>query len=182
MRKIFLALILCLVSIASNSQNFFNFQNNKTIGFGIGSLQCKSYDFNGLTFNASLFGFYLDVSIYSSLEKNLHSMSVNHHMDAGKLKTWHIGYKIPVTKWLYVYPLLGKSHLSTGYCDGSNYTISNGGTVHNHYYPTRIYFDNFDYGCGIDIQYLFANYIGINVGGTITKYVYNIKFELIYKI
>lgn len=129
-----------------------------------------------ISMDLSVWGFYLSFDCTSSLSTGASSSaSVDRRMDEGKCNVFHFGYKSPVTKWLYLYPIIGHVKMSTGYCNGMDYTINEHG-IHNHYTPTCIFVDDFDYGGGIDIK-LGHWFI---LSGKYTKYTYGVSIGFVF--
>lgn len=96
-------------------------------------------------------------------------------MDEGRCSVIHFGYKSPVTNWLYVYPIIGHVKMTTGYCDGSDYTIYDG-NIHNHYTVENVWINDFDYGAGLDIK--LGKYVLLS--GKFTRYTSGIGIGFVY--
>lgn len=146
---------------------YFNMNNNKngSIGMGISLFRIPKHNVtytetinnasNIVMYNvtASFYGVYLNISASSNISTGArHSMDITEHMNDGRASIFHIGYKSPITKNLYIYPIVGYAELTTGYCNGSDYYFSSDGDVINRYTPVDTFYKGFDFGAGIDIK------------------------------
>lgn len=112
-------------------------------------------------FNLNIKGFYVDFMGWPSSHEN--DMGVDKWADK-KCNIAHIGYQIPIVKHFRFTPIMGYAKVSNGTTDGSDYEISNSGTVHNKY-SEKNNVSGFDFGGVTTI-----NIKKININIAITKF------------
>ena len=106
-------------------------------------------------------GFYADVMGWPSSHEN--DMGVDKWSD--KMTTVvHIGYQIPIVKNLRFIPVIGYAKIAYGTTDGSDYTISESGIVHNKFSEKKSV-SGLDFG-GIAV----INIKKVNINLAFTKY------------
>ena len=156
-----IAMLLTAFTFSAKAQWFDFSQNYKdfTIGFNAGVV---GYDFvggqidkniasfgSGISF--SLLGVYVDF-IYQSPEhkwgNKIESKVYNDHTAL----TINAGYKIPVTNWLNITPLLGYSNETYGETDCSTANVDYESRSIYHPYTVNERYSHFNYGLGLSFK------------------------------
>ena len=83
--------------------------------------------------------------------------------DDDEALTFHVGYQIPIQKWLRITPMVGYAHNATGTTNGYNWSANSNG-IHNKF-EAEDSFSEFDYGAQLTF-----NINRINLLGTLTRY------------
>lgn len=165
MKNILLMLFIILAIIETSAKTIFPFKevNNKCnlgiIGGYLGYGKDISNGGGGVSFTIK--GFYGDVMGWPpSHEKD---MGVSKWPDKTSVSL-HVGYQIPILKCLRFIPVIGFTKVASGTTDGSNYTISSSGTIHNKF-SEKESISGLDFG-GIAV----INIKKININLACTKY------------
>lgn len=171
--KKFLCLLFVLI-VGTNGIKAQSFKEtfkseNKHIGFGVhfGAIgQTEDLGLQVLMANLTVYGFYFDIGGWP-----------RSHGDDVRVEEWdddeafmfHVGYQLPVTKWLRFVPMVGYAHDATGTTNGHHWTTSNNGI--NNKFEVDDKFSKFDYGLGTVF-----NMKHFNIQGTVTRYSWYIGF------
>ena len=159
MKKVLLLLVVILSVNDLLAKVFFPFKEvNKEWSIGI----IGGYVANGAVgVSLAIKGFYADVMGWPSSHEN--DMGVDKWSD--KMTTVvHIGYQIPIVKNLRFIPVIGYAKIAYGTTDGSDYTISDSGIVHNKFSEKKSV-SGLDFG-GIAV----INIKKVNINLAFTKY------------
>ena len=161
MKKLTLLIaMLSLFTFGAKAQMFDFSENNTdfTVGLNLGVV---GYHFNGQidkTFaglgtgvSASILGVYLDF-IYQTPEHRWgNKISPDKYYDHSAL-TINLGYKIPVTSWLRLTPMIGYSNETTGWTDCSTINVDYENHSIYHDYDTDEIYNHFNYGVGLSLM------------------------------
>ena len=164
MKKVLLLLVVILSVNDLLAKVFFLFKEvNKEWSIGIigGYVGYGRGISNGAVgVSLAIKGFYADVMVWPSSEND---MGVDKWSD--KMTTVvHIGYQIPIVKNLRFIPVIGYAKIAYGTTDGSDYTISDSGIVHNKFSEKKSV-SGLDFG-GIAV----INIKKVNINLAFTKY------------
>lgn len=165
MKKVLLLLVVILSVNDLLAKVFFPFKEvNKEWSIGIigGYVGYGRGISNGAVgVSLAIKGFYADVMGWPSSHEN--DMGVDKWSD--KMTTVvHIGYQIPIVKNLRFIPVIGYAKIAYGTTDGSDYTISDSGIVHNKFSEKKSV-SGLDFG-GIAV----INVKKVNINLAFTKY------------
>lgn len=165
MKKLFLILIIMSTVLEVSAKNVFPFKevNNKWnlgviggyVGYG------KNISNGAVGISLTIKGFYADIMGWPSSHE--HDMGVDKWSDKTSL-VLHTGYQIPIVKSLRIIPIVGFSKVAYGTTDGSDYDISDSGTVHNKFSESKA-ISGLDFG-GIVV----INIKKLNINLALTKY------------
>ena len=186
MKKLAIIAVLLTAFTFSAKAQMFDFSRNSDdfcIGFNAGVV---GYDFNngkldkniagfGLGASISVRGIYVDF-IYQKPEHQWGKKFTEIYDDHTAL-TINAGYKIPVTYWLSVTPLVGYSNETFGETDCATVDLEQDNRSFFHTYKANERFDHFNYGLGLS----FKPFEFLEFGGVCTSHaVYgNISLNLI---
>lgn len=183
-RIIIIASILVL-TIGSAKAQWFDFsQNRRDITFGL-NVGVVGYHFNGQIdktysdfgcgLSASFLGVYMDFMYQSPEHRWGNKISPEVYNDHTAL-TINVGYKIPVTRWLNLTPLIGYSNETTGWTDCSTINVDYESRSIYHSYERETIASHFNYGVGLSVKPI----KWIEIGGVCTAHaVYgNLTFNL----
>ena len=180
-----IAVMVSMMTIGAKAQvfDFTNNFNDFTIGLNLGAV---GYHFNGqidktyvdfgVGASVSVLGFYIDF-IYQSPEhrwnKKFNQIKYRDHTAL----TINAGYKIPVTRWLNITPLIGYSNETEGWTDCSTINVDYENHSIYHDYDRDLIRNHFNYGLGLSVK----PFRWLEIGGACTAHaVYgNISFNLI---
>ena len=162
MKKIICAILFVLISICTNAQSFFERNKNVSLGIQFGAVDQHNHTemgFQTLMVNTTCYGVYLDVGGWP-----------RSHGDDVRIDEWddeycfafHLGYQLPVLKWLKITPIAGYYKHESGYTDGSHWKVVNYGISNKFVAQDKL--NGFDYGCNIQIDIK-----QFSIFGTITK-------------
>lgn len=186
MKKSSIILVALLaLTIGSVKAQWFDFSQNMsdvTIGVNVGVV---GYHFNGQidkTFSGlgvgasvSLVGVYMDFIYRSPEHKWDKTVTLAEYPDQTAL-TINMGYKIPVTSWLNLIPLVGYSNETSGRTIGNSINVdTENHSIYHDYVRDEIY-NHFNYGVGLSVKPI--NWL--EIGGVCTAHaVYgNLSFNL----
>ena len=176
MKKSIILVALFALTMGTAKAQLFDFaynRHNASIGinlgvvgyhFGQGQID-KTYSGFGLGANLTLAGVYLDF-IYQSPEHHWDrkvSPIVYHDHTA---LTINVGYKVPVTHWLFITPMVGYSNETTGLTDCSTINVDYERRSIYHDYKRQTINNHFNYGVGLSLK-LFKF---IEIGGVCTSH------------
>lgn len=130
--------------------------------------QPNMHGVSGISVGISVYGIYINLATNTE-GSHQSNMGVDKYRGYNT-EAYHIGYTLPITDWLSVTPIIGKSSWQSGYYDGSDYTVDEYG-VHNKFYAEDSY-SAFDYGAIINVTMfkyvnVFFNITHANIGGGI---------------
>lgn len=141
-----------LFDFSENSYDATVGVNLGVVGYHLGNSQiAKTYADFGCGLSASLVGVYVDF-IYQAPEHrwgNKITPDVYHDHTA---LTINVGYKIPVTSWMNVIPLIGYSNETTGLTDCSTINIDYDSYSIYHDYDRETIAHHFNYGAGLSFK------------------------------
>lgn len=165
MKRILLSMMIIASIVNVSAKSFFPFKEvNKKWNIGLmGGYVGYGRDIsNGAVgFSLTIKGFYANVMGWPSSHEN--DMGVDKWSDK-QCNAVHAGYQIPIIKSFRITPIVGYAKVSNGTTDGSDYEISNSGTVHNKY-SEKENVSGLDFG-GIAT----INIKKLNINLAITKY------------
>ncbi len=161
MKKIAIIAVLFTTFTFSAKAQWFDFSENYndfTIGFNGGVV---GYDFNGTLdkniadagfgISVSLLGVYVDFIYQQPEHKFGNKITPMVYYDHSAL-TINAGYKIPVTNWLNITPLLGYSNETYGETDCSTINVEYESNSVYHDYNVTERFNHFNYGLGLSFK------------------------------
>ena len=161
-KKILFLVTLFVLSVGTAKAQWFDFSENRSdvtvgvnlgvVGYDFGSSQInKTYAGFGSGVSVSLLGVYVDF-IYQAPEHrwgNKVTPVVYHDHTALSINA---GYKIPVTSWLNITPLIGYSNETTGLTDCSTLNIDPDTFSIYHDYDRQTIDSHFNYGVGLSAK------------------------------
>lgn len=175
MKKSILVIILVTMFAGNAKAQWFDFSQNSndlSVGLNVGMVGYhfdgqidKTYVGLGTGINISLLGVYIDF-IYQSPEHkwgNKISPAIYHDHTA---LTINAGYKIPVTSWLNLTPLIGYSNETTGWTDCSTINVNYQNRSIYHDYDVEKTYSHFNYGVGLSLK----PFRWLEVGGVCTAH------------
>lgn len=174
-RKFFIIAAMLVLTVGSARAQWFDFsQNRQDITFGL-NVGVVGYHFNGQIDNtysgfggglsASFFGVYMDFMYQSPEHRWGNKISPDIYHDHTAL-TINAGYKIPVTRWLILTPLIGYSNETTGWTDCSTINIDYESRSIYHDYDREAVYSHFNYGVGLSVKPI----KWIEIGGVCTAH------------
>ena len=186
MKKLsFLVVLFSIISFNAQAQ-LFDFSNNDrdaSIGFNIGAV---GYHFNGkidktytgLGFGASfsIKGIYIDCIYQGPEHRYSHKVAPQLYPDHTAL-TINLGYKLPVTSWLNITPLIGYSNETQGWTDCSTINIDYENHSVYHDYDREHIQSHFNYGVGISVKPIKM----LEIGGVCTAHAVYGNISLVLK-
>lgn len=175
-KKSFILVALLALSSFSLKAQLFDLSNNLTdftIGVNVGVV---GYDFNhgqidktfsgiGVGASASILGVYMDFIYQSPEHKWGNKVTPDMYNDHSAL-TINVGYKIPVTSWLNITPLIGYSNETTGWTDCSTVNVDYENHSIYHDYDVECRYNHFNYGLGLSVKPI----RWIEIGGVCTSH------------
>jgi len=186
-KKSILFVVLLALGIGSAKAQWFDFSENltdATVGVNLGVVGYhfdgqidKTYNGFGTGLSLSLAGVYLDF-IYQSPEHRWDRKVTEAEYNDHTALTINMGYKIPVTHWLNVTPLIGYSNETTGKTIGNSIGVDVESSSIYHDYNRETINNHFNYGVGVSVK----PFDILEIGGVCTAHaVYgNISFNLVH--
>ena len=185
-KKFFIIAAMLVLTVGSAKAQWFDFtQNRQDVTFGlnagvvgyhsIGQINTDPYSDFGCGLSVSILGIYIDF-IYQSPEHRWgNKISPDMYYDHTAL-TINAGYKIPVTRWLFLTPLIGYSNETTGWTDCSTINVDYESRSIYHDYDVEYRNNHFNYGIGLSVKPI----RWLEIGGVCTAHaVYgNISFNI----
>ena len=176
MKKSIILLALFALTMGTAKAQWFDFaysRNNASIGLNLGVVGYhlgqgsidKTYAGLGIGANLTLSGVYLDFISQSPEHRWNSKVSPVVYHDHTAL-TINLGYKVPVTHWLFITPMIGYSNETTGLTDCSTINVDYERRSIYHDYKRQTIDNHFNYGVGLSLK-LF-NYI--EIGGVCTSH------------
>ena len=175
MKKKSIILVALLVLSFSLKAQLFDFRNNLSdfsIGFNLGVVGYdyapgqidKTYSGLGTGVSLSVLGVYLDFMYQSPEHRWGNKITPIMYKDHTAL-TINVGYKIPVTYWLNVTPLIGYSNETTGWTDCSTINVDDNHSIY-HDYDVEHRYNHFNYGLGLSVKPI----SWLEIGGVCTSH------------
>jgi hypothetical protein len=175
MKKKSIILVALLVLSFSLKAQLFDFRNNLSdfsIGFNLGVVGYdyapgqidKTYSGLGTGVSLSVLGVYLDFMYQSPEHRWGNKITPIMYNDHTAL-TINVGYKIPVTYWLNVTPLIGYSNETTGWTDCSTINVDDNHSIY-HDYDVEHRYNHFNYGLGLSVKPI----SWLEIGGVCTSH------------
>ena len=176
MRKKTILVVAAILLLAGNLKaQIFDFSQNLTdvtIGFNLGSV---GYDFNGhidKTYagfgggvNVSILGVYIDFIYQNPKHRYDRKVTFTEYHDHTAL-TINVGYKIPVTSWMNLTPLIGYSNETSGVTLGNSIGVESENHRIFHDYRRDAIYNHFNYGVGLS----FKPFRLLEIGGVVTSH------------
>ena len=152
--------MLVLVLGSAKAQMFDFRQNLSDATFGV-NVGVVGYHFNGQIdktyaglgagISVSLLGVYMDF-IYQRPEHRWDRLVTEAEYDDHTALTINVGYKIPVTPWLRLIPMIGYSNETTGKTIGNSIGVdTDSGSIYHDYERENTY-NHFNYGAGLSVK------------------------------
>ena len=162
MKKVTLFAVLFSMMTLSAKAQWFDFSQNITdatiglnlgvVGYDYGHGQIdKTYSDFGYGISFSLLGVYMDFMYQSPEHKWGNKITPDMYHDHTAL-TINMGYKIPVTPWLNLTPLIGYSNETTGWTDCSTINVEYESHSIYHDYDVEERYHHFNYGLGLSVK------------------------------
>lgn len=175
-KKSFILVVLLAISSFSLKAQLFDFTNNLTditVGLNVGVVGYdyspthldKTYSDLGLGASISVFGVYLDFIYQSPEHKWGNKITPDMYYDHSAL-TINMGYKIPVTSWLNVTPLIGYSNETEGWTDCGTINVDYENHSVYHDYDVEHRYNHFNYGLGLSVKPI----SWLEIGGVCTSH------------
>ena len=176
MKKIIFTLVIVFTFIgtlsAQNSyKDTFKYTNTKfNVGVHFGAIGCSDdLGLQEFLVSTTIYGVYADFGGWPSS----HGSDVRvDTWDDDKAYTGHIGYQVPITKWLRVIPMVGYAYDATGTTDGHHWSYDNG--IHNKF-NVDDEISGVDYGAAIVFN---INHVNIQATATRYNWYVGIGFEI----
>lgn len=161
MKKVALfAVLFSLMTVSAKAQWFDFSQNTQEVSIGLNA-GVVGYHFNGqiddtyLGFGSgvsfSLMGLYLDF-MYQSPDHRWDRTITQTDYDDHTALTINLGYRIPVTSWLRLTPMIGYSNETTGKTLGNSIGVDPDSYSIYHDYVCEETFSHFNYGVGLSVR------------------------------
>ncbi|MBR6049258.1 MAG: hypothetical protein IKP83_03740 [Bacteroidales bacterium] len=149
-KTVFILAAMMAVAMSANAQ-WFDFRNNVHryeigINLGVAGLGTQFHDF-GFGANLSAWGVYLDIVTAGPMYKydNHVNVGIAAMVPDSTATSISLGYQIPVLPWLRIMPIIGHTHVTSGYTDFSTVNVEvneNSGQMYHDYVkqgPARHY-------------------------------------------
>lgn len=176
MKKSIIIIALLALTMGTAKAQMFDFASNRynasiglnlgVVGYHFGQGQIdKTYADFGIGVNLSVAGLYLDF-IYQAPEHRWGSKISPVVYNDHTALTINLGYKIPITHWLFFTPLVGYSNETTGWTDCSTINVDYENRSIYHDYDCETITSHFNYGAGLSAR-LFNI---VEIGGVCTSH------------
>lgn len=149
-KTVFILAAMMAVAMSANAQ-WFDFRNNVHryeigINLGVAGLGTQFHDF-GFGASLSAWGAYLDFVSAGPMYKYDNHVNVGNAamVPDSTATSISLGYQIPVLPWLRIMPIIGHTHVTSGYTDFSTVNVEvneNSGQMYHDYVkvgPARHY-------------------------------------------
>lgn len=149
-KTVFILAAMMAVAMSANAQ-WFDFRNNVHryeigINLGVAGLGTQFHDF-GFGASLSAWGVYLDIVTAGPKYKydNHVNVGIAAMVPDSTATSISLGYQIPVLPWLRIMPIIGHTHVTSGYTDFSTVNVEvneNSGQMYHDYVkvgPARHY-------------------------------------------
>ncbi len=149
-KTVFILAAMMAVAMSANAQ-WFDFRNNVHryeigINLGVAGLGTQFHDF-GFGASLSAWGVYLDFVSAGPMYKydNHVNVGIAAMVPDSTATSISLGYQIPVLSWLRIMPIIGHTHVTSGYTDFSTVNVEvneNSGQMYHDYVkvgPARHY-------------------------------------------
>lgn len=174
-KSIIMVALLAMMTMSVKAQwfDFSQNQNDASIGLNLGAVGYhfngshtdKTYSDLGYGVSLSLLGFYADFMYQPPAHRWDSKVSPIVYHDHTAL-TINMGYKIPVTSWMNITPLIGYSNETIGRTDCSSINIDFENQSVYHDYDADEIHSHFNYGAGLS----FKLFDVIEIGGVCTAH------------
>lgn len=137
MKKLLLTLVILLAGLSARAQVFpFGEVNTNTytVGFQMGAVGMnQNYSLFAAGANMTIWGLYLDFLVHEAEHRYTYHRGF---WDDNRAYSMHVGYQIPITRWLRIIPMLGYGEVSGGVTNSydTRYDYREDSWV-NHYEP-----------------------------------------------
>ena len=162
-----LCMVFCLPTIAQSYSGELK-EGRKSISFGLhfGAIgQAQDLGLQVVVGSVTFYNVYVDFGGWPQA----HGGDVRvDKWDDERAYLFHAGYQVPVTSWLKITPMIGYACDETGYTDGSDWRVTNGG-IHNKFHADKEV-KGFDYGCQVTFAIPVGKKTDLHILGTYTKY------------
>lgn len=136
MKKIYLLFATFMVCMSASAQLLqgegLNENKGGSIGIIGGALGINGLSYAGVGMNGTIYGAYIDFMFLP--RANANSTDVNKHSNEKQSISVHLGYQVPLLKWLNIIPIVGYTQVQKGTTDGSNWTYTYGSGINNSFY------------------------------------------------
>ncbi len=174
-KAVLIAALLSVMTFGAKAQ-VFDFTNNLTdftVGFNLGVVGYdyapgqidKTFAGLGTGVSLSVLGVYLDFIYQSPEHKWGNKITPDMYYDHSAL-TINMGYKIPVTSWLNITPLIGYSNETEGWTDCSTVNVEYESHSIYHDYDVEYRYNHFNYGVGLSLKPI----SWLEIGGVCTSH------------
>lgn len=168
MKKFLLTLVfLCTLCCNSFSQSYFYANNTVEIGvhFGcIDKINGKDAELPIILGSISCYGIYADIGGWSPKHANDYR---HYDWDDEDCFAFHVGYQIPVMRYVKITPIIGYYEHRFGWTDGYNKYWDYYGEPHNAFI-TEYKIERFDCGGQIQLSIPCSDNVNFNLMGTCT--------------
>lgn len=174
-KKSIILFALLAFAVGSAKAQLFDFRNNLTdftvgvnagvVGYHFNGSIDKTYAGFGAGISASILGVYLDF-IYQNPEHRWDRTITFEEYDDHTALSINMGYKIPVTSWLNITPLIGYSNETTGKTLGNSIGVDAESSSIYHDYEREHTYNHFNYGIGLS----FKPISWLEIGGVCTSH------------
>lgn len=160
-KNLIIMFALLALTMGNAKAQWFDFSQNMrdaSVGFNAGVV---GYHFNGQIdrkfadfgsgVSLSLLGIYIDF-IYQAPEHKWGNKISPIMYDDHTALSINVGYKIPITPWLYLTPLIGYSNETTGKTDCSTINVNYKNRSIYHDYNCENIDSHFNYGAGLSVK------------------------------
>lgn len=188
MKKILICLVAICVSCSVYGQRLIDY--NKTVDFNFGynsssgllpAVNSNVYPVAAMQMSLSVYGIYFDASF--NVEGNHSGNTGLGQYYGNKTSSWHLGYSLPVCKWLKIIPVVGMSKWAEGYYDGSDWHLSHSG-ISNKFVQVGYSYNAVDFGVVFNFTVckfinIYTNFelhnVGVGIGFSYPLYLLNNK-------
>ena len=156
-----------LVTQAQSYKEMFSEENRKlSFGFHFGAVgQAQDLGLQIIMGSVTFHGVYVDFGGWPQG----HGSDVRvDKWDADRAFIFHVGYQVPIARWLKVTPMIGYACDETGYTDGSDWRVTDSG-IHNKFHADKEV-KGFDYGGQVTFAIPVGKKTDLHIMGTYTKY------------
>lgn len=175
MKKSIILTALLVLVLGSAKAQMFDFSRNLSdfsVGLNLGSVGYhfdgqidETYADFGYGLSMSLLGVYVDF-MYQRPEHKFGNKITPMLYDDHTALTINAGYKIPVTKWLNLIPLIGYSNETIGTTDCSTINVDYENHRIYHDYDVDEIYSHFNYGVGLSLK----PFSWLEIGGVCTAH------------
>lgn len=172
MKKFLLTLVfLCTLCCNTYSQSLLYYNNTVEVGVHFGYETRTSnywgYNINSPVITASIaaYGIYIDFGGWGPSHRNDYRFD---DWDDESILFGHIGYQIPLSRFIKITPMIGYYNHKIGWTDGYDWYYDYDGYKTNRF-VTEYEWDSFDVGGQVQLSIPCSDIVNFNVMGTITN-------------